>query len=263
MKWEFTDLEFQALCERYRGGRMPQPFRFTSRIVVESEYEYEMVQTRTRLDAELGPGFGVAFEAVARPEVWVGVQSWVDSDFRNPARRIRLHAARRGQRAFVIKQDPAESLQHSGNITMLECEPEAMPALLIAQLPPREAGWQPAVSIVKGPAVPQRDPYSTSSGAFDSFEESFETRSLAFLSTPAERTGAMRVVQGRSKYGPRGLAVSTLLWRDLPEDGRYLINLDSETPIAEGVDAHKFASVLGGCVNQILQHMEWRGEDEV
>ncbi|MVU78987.1 hypothetical protein GPX89_17255 [Nocardia sp. ET3-3] len=263
MKWEFTDLEFQSLCERFNEGRMPRPFHFTSRIVLESDYDREIAETQARLLAELGPSFGTAFEVIARPEVWVGAQAWVDNDFRNPAHRLRLHGARRGRRAFVIRQEPGETLHHSGNITLFECEPEEMPALLVAQLPPREAGWQPAVSIVKGGA-PAPDPYESSmGGAFDSFEDSLETRSLAFLSTPAERTGAMRVVSGRSKYGPRGLTVSTLLWRDLPDDGRYLIDLDPETPIAVGVDAHKFAAALAGSIDRILQQMEWRGEDEI
>ncbi|MEC3955056.1 ESX secretion-associated protein EspG [Nocardia sp. CDC153] len=259
MKWELTDLEFQALCDRYRGGRMPRPFRFTSRIVLEDDYEREMFETRTRLDAELGPGFGVEFETIANPEVWVGIQAWIDTDFRNPATRLRLAGARRGRRAFVIKQEPAESLEHCGNITLLECEPEAMPALLIAQLPPREAGWRPAVSIVKEPPPP--DLYASSaSAAFDSFEDTTEAQSLAFLSTPAELTGAVRVVQGRSKYGPRGRAKATLVWRDLADDGRYLIDVDPETPIAVGVDAHKFSSYLAGCIDRILQQMEWRGD---
>ncbi|MFE2995168.1 ESX secretion-associated protein EspG [Nocardia sp. NPDC059246] len=262
MKWEFTDLEFKVLCNRFGDGRMPSPLVYTSRTMLANDYEHELAVTRAKLDAELGQDFGVGFEAIVRPEVWVGVHAWVDDDFDNPARRMRLHAARRGRRAFVIKQEPGETLEHSGNITMLECEPELMPAVLIAQLPHREAGWRPAVSIVKEASEP--DPYaSPQSGAFDTFEETLESRSLAFLSAPAELTGAVRVVQGRSKYGPRGMTLSTLLWRDLPDDGRYLIDLDPETPIAVGVDGQRFAEYLGGCIDRILQQMEWRGEDEL
>ncbi|MFB8002135.1 ESX secretion-associated protein EspG [Nocardia sp. NPDC056000] len=262
MRWQFTDLEFKALCYRYRyQARMPSPLVYTSRTVLAADYELELYEARTRLEQELDPGFISLFEAMADPELFIGVHGFRDDDPHAP--RLRAHAARRGHRACVIVQSPGETPFHSGDITVLECEPHEMYALLVAQLPEVEAGGMSPIPISDRPYVPEPDPYdSPPASAFDSFEETGEVRGLRFWNTRADRIGFMRVIQGRSKYGPRGVEHQLLLWRDLPGDGRYLIELETPEMTAVGTDAKRFAARLQHHVERILQIMESRGEQE-
>ncbi|WP_040804426.1 ESX secretion-associated protein EspG [Nocardia concava] len=260
MRWEFTDVEFKALCYKYRGGRLPSPLRFTSTTRYLDDYERELIECHAKLDAELGPGFATIFDTVAQPDVALVVHAWCDGEFDNPRKRIRVHGARRDRRACLIVQAPGETVFHSGGFTMLECEPEELPALMLAYLPPTEEARGPAVTLVT--EQPEPDPYG-GSGAFDSFEDSAETRSAAFWNRPAELTGAIRVLQGRSMFGPRGMHQVTMIFRDLPADGRYLIEVGAPEMTARGADMKQIISRFEQHVEQTLLLMESRGEIEV
>lgn len=260
MRYEFSDVEFQVLCERYRGGSMPSPMVFTSRTRFLDDYQRELAEVRTELARRLDAGFESVFAPLADPDLFIVSHTWCDADMDNPDKRIRVHGARRDRRACLVIQQPAETIYHSNGFTLIECEPEELPALVVAELPDYEEGQGPDVQIVLDPAEP--DPYeSPRSGAFDSFEESVESRSLAFLSRPAEWSSAIKVLQGRSKYGPRGIAEATLLLRDLPLDGRYLIELDTPEPRATGATAKYLIDRIERRVALTLEHMATRGED--
>ncbi|MEU6580734.1 ESX secretion-associated protein EspG [Nocardia sp. NPDC046763] len=261
MSWQFTDIEFKVLCNRYRQGAIPSPLVYTSRTMDADEYRRQLLAAEEELDQRLDPNFRAVFEVVCNPEVFVGVHGWHDADIDNPDKHLVVHGARRGRRACVLIQQPGETTMHSGGVTLIECEPEELARLLVAQLPDVEAGQSTAIAIATEPSAP--DPYEApQASAFDTFEESTESRSLRFLSTPADQTGAMQILQGRSKYGPRGVAVSTLVWRDLPGDGRYMIDLDPEVKSAVGVDARRLVDHLDRVIRGILEHMESRGEQQ-
>lgn len=261
MTWQFTDLELKVLCNRYRQGAIPSPLVYTARTMDPDDYRRELEAAEAELADRLDPEFRAVFEAVCNPEVFVGVHGWYDADMDDPDKHLVVHGARRGYRACVLIQQPGESTMHSRGVTMIECEPADLAQLLVAQLPEVEAGQSTPIAIVTEPAAP--DPYEAPrASAFDTFEESVDSRSLRFLSTPADQTGAMQILQGRSKYGPRGVAVSTLLWRDLPGDGRYLIDLDQEPKSAIGVDSRRFADHIDSVIVRILAQMESRGEQQ-
>ncbi|MEV6771244.1 ESX secretion-associated protein EspG [Nocardia sp. NPDC051030] len=261
MSWKFTDVEFKILCNRYREGALPSPFVYLARTRVDDDYQRELREIGAELDARLDPSFRAIFETVARPEIFIGVHGWHDADMENPDKHLRVHGALRGRRALVLIQQPGETMDHSREVTLIECEPEELARLLVAQLPEVEAGRSGPINLHTEPATP--DPYEAPrASAFDSFEETAESRSLRFLSLPADQTGAMQILQGRSKYGPRGVAESTLVWRDLPGDGRYLIDLDTPTRTAVGVDARKLTAHIDGVIGRILARMESRGEQD-
>ncbi|WP_067695735.1 ESX secretion-associated protein EspG [Nocardia jejuensis] len=262
MNWEFTDVEFKVLCNRYLDEWVPVPLAYTSRTRYLDDYERELADVEAQLGDRLDSSIGAVFETIRNPEVFVISSGWCDSDTDNPEKRFRAHGARRGRRAVMVTQKPGETVYHSGGFTLTECDPEDLPGLLVAQLPAAEAARGSAVPIVVEP--PERDPYEVKqSMAFDSFDDSSETRSLAFLSKPAEWTGFVRVLQGRSIYGPRGVMETTMLWRDLPDDGRYLIELDEPEMRAVGVSASKLADRIQYRVERVLDHMAARGEEEV
>ncbi|MFD7847725.1 ESX secretion-associated protein EspG [Nocardia sp. NPDC059764] len=261
MTWQFTDLEFKVLCNRYREGSTPAPFVYTCRTSDADEYRRQLWAAEDELDQRLDSTFRPVFEAVANPEVMVVVYGWNDADLDNPEAYVRVHGVRRGRRACVLVQQPGESLEHSTGVTLIECEPEELAQLLVAQLPEVPGGRSPAIPIVDEPVVV--DPYEAPrASAFDSFEESVETPGLRFLSSPTDQAGRMQILQARSKYGPRGVAMSRLEWRDLPGDGRYVIDHDQESKFAIGMDGRKLAGYIDISIARILEHMESRGEQD-
>ncbi|MFE3027494.1 ESX secretion-associated protein EspG [Nocardia tengchongensis] len=261
MTWQFTDLEFKVLCNRYREGSTPAPFVYTCRTPDPDEYRRQLWAAGDELDQRLDSDFRAVFEAVADPEIVVLVFGWNDAKLDSPDEYLRVHGVRRGRRACVLIQQAGESLEHSTGVTMIECEPEELARVLVAQLSEVPAGRSSAIPIVDEPTVV--DLYEAPrASAFDSFEESVETPGLRFLSTPTDQAGWIRILQARSKYGPRGVATSRLEWRDLPGDGRYVIDHDQEMRFAIGVDGRKLAGHIDAGIARIVEHMESRGEQD-
>ncbi|MFE6862815.1 ESX secretion-associated protein EspG [Nocardia sp. NPDC057668] len=255
MKWEFTDVEFKVLCNRHWSDSMLPPFTYVSRTPSLAEYQRELAAAGAQLDERLGSSFDAMIDTIARPELLYVLQGWCDSDFENPEKWIRARALRSGMRACVITMKPGETDMHSGGFTVVECTPEQIPAMMVALLPDAGPGRLSEIQLVTETATDDSDPDSQSF-AFDSFDDSVETRSMAFLSTPAELTGTFLVGQGRSKFGPRGRMERILLLRDIAGDGRYLTDLDAPVRTAVGVTTQKFVDRIGRCVGDVLAHME-------
>lgn len=260
MKWEFTDLEFRALTNRYLEGWIPTPLTYTCRTDDSDEYDRQLFETDELLRDRLGPSVGALFDTIHRPEVIIVSHTWCDDDMTNPEKRIRVHGALRDRRACMITQKPAETIYHSGGFTITECDPQELPRLMVAQLPDTGTGREAVVPIV---LEPQREAqYGSRSLAFDSFDDSMETRSLAFLGRRADWTGTIRVLQSRSKYGPSGVMETTMLWRDVTDDGRYLIELGEPELRAVGIGSDQLVRRIEARVEKVRKHMEARGEDE-
>ncbi|WP_067819141.1 ESX secretion-associated protein EspG [Nocardia inohanensis] len=261
MKWEFTDLEFRVLTNRYVEGWMPTPLMYTCRTDDSAEYDRQLAETDELLRDRLGPSVATLFDTIHRPEVIIVSHTWCDDDMTNPEKRIRVHGALRDRRACMITQKPGETIYHSGGFTITECDPEELPRLIVAELPAAEPGRGPVVPIVT--EQPPREPrYGSRSMAFDSFDDTVEATSLAFLSRRADWTGTIRVLQSRSKYGPRGVMETTMLWRDVADDGRYLIELGEPELKAVGIGSDRLTRRIEERVEKVRRHMEARGEDE-
>jgi hypothetical protein len=254
--WTFTDLEFQLVCDQYRHGDLPSPFVFTSRIRLLDDYEREQAQTRERLRDMIDGDFEAMATVIAKPEVFIVVHAWDDQDFENPDQRNRVHAARRGPSGYLLTQQPGETLWHSGGVTVTECDPRTLADAVVGQLPKAEAGLQREIMV--NAAQPADDSFDTTVAVFsdDDGNDDESARSAAFFNTPATATGIVKVLQGRSKFGPRGIVESGLLWRDLPGDGRYVMPLDHPAPVAAGMGSDGLIAWVGAEVDRILAHMD-------
>ncbi|MFE3188749.1 ESX secretion-associated protein EspG [Nocardia sp. NPDC059240] len=259
MNWELTDDEFKVLCNRYLDGWLPAPLTYTSRIPTLDAYERELDRVEAGLRDRLDGGLNLPFETLANPEVLVVSGTWCDSDLDNQDKQIRIHAALRGWHAVMIVQHPGETALHSAGYTLIECDPDALSTLMVERLPVTEAAGGPPLPMVF--EALEQDPYESRQGlAFDSFDDTAEASSLAFWNKAAERTGFLRVVQGRSIYGPRGRLMTTAIWRDVPGEGRYLVEVDEPEIRAMGADSSMLIHSIDRRVALVLDHMAERGE---
>ncbi|MFD3425905.1 ESX secretion-associated protein EspG [Nocardia fluminea] len=266
--WEFTDLEFNLLCEDVRRGELPAPFIFTSRTRLEDDYEREKSQVREQLRRRLDHDLDVLAGAIAKPDVFVVAHAWNDQDFENPEARIRVHAIRHRARGYVITQRPGETLAHSGGFDAVECDPYTLADIVVGRLPRCGAGKLADITLSLPDTAPEQErdrPVSSIADDDDDDDDDYRgdpVRSTAFFATPALSTGIVKVLQGRSKYGPRGRIEAGLLWRDLPDDGRYVIPLDDPAPVASAMSSDQLALWTRDRIEEILNRMESHSETE-
>ncbi|QIS08955.1 ESX secretion-associated protein EspG [Nocardia arthritidis] len=255
-QWDFTDLELRVLWERYVGGQLPEPLSFTSRIRFLDEYERVKFQTWERLRDTVDGSIREVLEALARPEVLLKVMGWYDKDLMDSQSWIRARIVRSGPRGYVLTQTPGETVLHSGGYTITECGPHGISEAAVGLLPPVEAGHGGSIPITLDHEDVLEQLHGGGSLVLEERSESAMSRGERFLNTPAERTGALILHQGNSKFGPRGILERVLVWRDLPGDGRYVIEAGSGAPVAVGVGAAELAGWLDRIIDDIMERLE-------
>ncbi|MFG1794414.1 ESX secretion-associated protein EspG [Nocardia sp. NPDC049149] len=251
-----TDLEFKVLWERYTGELMPEPLSFMSRTEYHNDYEREKVQVweRIRTDSFLGK----VIETLHVPDVYVIAHGWDDADMANPKKRIRVRAARAGARGYVVTQLPGETLSHSGGFTITDCGARGIPAAVVATLPDVKAGQRGSVPIVVE-ATRAGDSYWQSRSMVADAVDSAQEHSMEFLGLPATTTGAITIHQGKSKFGRRGILEQAMLWRDMLDDGRYVIPL-GENPVAIPIGTRRLIGLIEDGIEVMVERLETHWE---
>ncbi|MFJ4650434.1 ESX secretion-associated protein EspG [Nocardia sp. NPDC088792] len=256
MNWDFTDIEFKVLCDRFAGGVLPDPFTFTSRTEHDDDYQRELHEAREHLAGSLPFEFEGIAETISGPDVFITVHGWCEAEPENPEKCIRLLGARRSARACIVSQIPGESIWHSGGFSIIECDPHDLAANLVARLPEAKPGGGLAIALDF-----DRTAHAAADWARDDDDDyESEMRSRAFLSTLADCAGEITIRQGRSVFGPRGVTEWSLLWRDLADDGRYVIEQDN--PVAVGASRRAIVERLDNLIRWMLCDIDARAEQE-
>ncbi|WP_405162046.1 ESX secretion-associated protein EspG [Nocardia sp. NBC_01499] len=264
-QWEFTALEFMVLCDHYHRGSLPRPFWFeTEESMPSDELERRKHSTWEQLQRRLDGSFDGVVEVLRTPELYVLVHTWDDKDIANIEKHLWLHAARAGALGYVLRQPSGKLTFDSPMVTITECHPRELVVEVVRALPNVEAGRLPDIPIVLDPA--ERDePSWGASYVQDDLEDRPVYQSQQFFQRPADCAGRISVVQGRSKFGPRGIQETTLMWRDVNEDGRYMWS-SGDKPVAVGTSRRQLAERLQRETEHLMDrletHWEWgRPED--
>ncbi|QLY31853.1 ESX secretion-associated protein EspG [Nocardia huaxiensis] len=250
--WRLTDLEFMVLWEDARREEYPPaPFVFTTKIPTIREFarakEITRRNLRDRYDGELYP----LMETIAHPDIRVVVDAWDPADLDRPAGLVRLLAVRRGDLGCLVTELPGESHWYSGGFIITECTALELADVVAEAMPELPAGRLPQL-VLATPADEENLDYSYERSAVrDSFAESAAERAAAFLRMPAERTGSITIQQGHSLFGPRGITSHRLTWRDLIDDGRYVID-DQTPPVAMPVDRKRLRLLLNNRIAAVV-----------
>ena len=235
-----TDLEFKVLCDYYRRGKLPKPFTFTSRIRSATAYAAERERVCRDLLERADAPFERMVRVLARPDAIVVARGWDERNPRVPESCIYLHAVRQGSRCYVVRQCMGETTDHSRGFDVVECAVRELSATVIGLLPAAPAGTGPDLLVD-----------SQSGTAPDG-----AAASRAFFETPATGTGYLRVLQSRLHFRRRGIAQTSAVWRDLPGDGRYLIESDGVRSTVTGMDPRQLSGWLDGWLGHIMARLE-------
>ncbi|MEV0766972.1 ESX secretion-associated protein EspG [Nocardia salmonicida] len=156
----------------------------------------------------------------------------------------------------MITQRPGETLAHSGGFDAVECDPYSLADAVIGLLPRCGAGKLADIAL----SLPDTAPIQERDRPVSSIADEDDEDDLS--DDPALSTGIVKVLQGHSKYGPRGRIETGLLWRDLPDDGRYVMPLDDPAPVASAMSSDRLAIWMRDRIEEILTRMESHSETE-
>ncbi|MER7453406.1 ESX secretion-associated protein EspG [Nocardia beijingensis] len=241
--WQFKDLEFVVLWEQMREDILPRPFIFTTDIPYEEEYQRERRRIRESLQSTADPALATVLEDVARPDIHVIVRGFDTGNPLDPERSIRLLAVRREYRGYLLIQLPGRTVEHSGGFTVTECDPLRLADMVAAALPETAAGKQARIVLPSAHEEVHDQNYG-GPALWEAFEDTGRAQGDRFLRTQPACAGGIEISQGISRFGPRGRVIRYLEWRDLSDDGRYVITFD------EPITAHAAdTTCLTGMIN--------------
>ncbi|AYF77055.1 ESX secretion-associated protein EspG [Nocardia yunnanensis] len=240
--WTFTDLEFLVLWQDLGEEHLPSPLWFTSRDPLWNAFQDSKTRARDGL-RDRDPDFAEVLRVLHTPEVRVELRGWDGADWRLPEAGIRALGVRSGEAGYLVVQQPGETIGHAAGFTISECWAADLTAELVALMPDIPAGHGPDLVLAAAADVVATEYDYGLSPAHETLEGGIVDRTAEFLSAPVSRRGAIEVVQGRSRFGPRGITRHQLEWRDLVGDGRYLITAD-QPPVAVPADRRRVIEEL-------------------
>ncbi|WP_330252268.1 ESX secretion-associated protein EspG [Nocardia sp. NBC_00565] len=250
--WKFTDLEFYAQWFAEIGEALPWPFFFTTDVPTEEQFEALRFEALERLRRTLHGSFDDAMAAIVNPDVLIAVNGWDGCEPRKPETLLRVLAVRRATRGYVVAQLPGKTYWHAGGFTVVECDAVALGDAVVALLPETEPGKQADIVLATADRDDERDYSFGKSAVHDSFDDSVAERAERFLEAPTPSIGTIDIVQGRSLFGPRGVTRHRLEWRDLAEDGRYVID-DQNPPLAVAADKKRLTTMVNTRIAAIVR----------
>ncbi|MFF3566702.1 ESX secretion-associated protein EspG [Nocardia jiangxiensis] len=258
LSWTFTGIEFQVLCEKYRGGEMPDPLFWTldEHMTIDKSAALK-ADVWQELRAKWDPSWDSMIDVMCAPEIYIRLHGWDERDMDNGKKNIYIHFARSGAQAFKFEQKPGKTYWHTDGYIVTECDPRSLASEVVRSLPPTEAGSLSSTPIIIDPA----EHVGHGGGSFfkDDDEDPPAVASTKFFNMPASKTGTLRVVQGRSKFGPRGIQETKLLWRDVIGDGRYVMNMD-DSPVAVGIGRNAFANKIQQQIDNLMERLDTHWE---
>lgn len=196
---------------------------FISRIPLERDYQRARHDIRERLRTTVSAELEQALDVAARPDIRIIIRGVDATNPDNPHGSIRMLAVRRGANGYLLTQLPGETIQHSAGFTITECDSLRLADAVVTALPAAVAGAHDTIALPTPDETSDYDQHFASPRISAAWHDTDESAAQRILRRPATRVGTIEIVQGTSRFGPRGRLIRQLQWRDLSDDGRYTI----------------------------------------
>ncbi|WP_327115738.1 ESX secretion-associated protein EspG [Nocardia sp. NBC_01730] len=249
--WTLTDVEFVVAWDRMRELRLPAPFTALVRDLDWDE-QYEERQAWLGLRTRWSSGLDEVFDIVAKPDLRIIAHGWDQRAAADPTSHIRLHAIRRADRGYLLEQIPGRTTYDGGRVTITECDCLSLAERIAARLPAEERGQFDNVVLPRRSTDAEFDAEFGASMVREPKEAPVDQHGAELLRKPVARRGIVEVRQGVTRFGPRNLARRGLWWRDIADDGRYVITPGSPA-IATGVDTARLVSSINRAVADVIR----------
>lgn len=254
--WELTDIEFRVLWQRFVGTDLPRPLTFQARTRLHEDYEEEKYQTWQRLQHTVDPTLRAVFDVLERPEVYVRLRGWNDRARDDAQYWLKARAARAGANGYLIYQLPGETPTHSGGYTIVDIGPHGLADAVVDLMPDTGAAVGGVIPLVGAADSADNGYERRPSMFFEEADTSIVERSTEFFDRAADRTGTINILQNQSMFGSRGMHRDILVWRDLPADGRYVIEVPSENPLATPMSRTDLTGKISASIERMMARVE-------
>ncbi|MFB8280879.1 ESX secretion-associated protein EspG [Nocardia colli] len=249
--WDFTDLEFAAAWDATQSDLVPEPFVYTSSTKYYDDAREAMRTAWGDVRSRWGREVDDVLAAIAVPDIRLTVRGLDGQDVRNPKKIVRMLAARKGDYAYLIKQKPGRTYWHAGGFTLTEHEVLSLGDTVAAALPKVDAGKQSDFVLVEPRADDELD-YSYGRSKIQDFDDGVDTRTQAFNRATSDLDGTIVVQQGYSRFGPRGITSVDIGWRDLADDGRYVVVPGHPTTVV-AADTKRLGALINTQIAEVVR----------
>lgn len=258
--WNLTGFDFFTLWLDTTGDPLPAPFWHSHGLETMDQYVAAQHESRERLGYMRDDDFSEMVEALTNPDISVTIGGMNGADFTRTEGLVRLGAFRRGERGFVVHQESRKTFWQATGITITTCDAIALAPAAVGLMPEEKPGRGPGIvlprreeRVLPGERRNEDLDYSFGESAWnDSFEETDKARGERFLQTVPLCSGVIEIAQGHSIFGPRGITRHRLEWRDLEDDGRYVID-DQQPPVATSVDNAKLIAMINTRIASVVR----------
>ncbi|SUA76616.1 Uncharacterised protein [Nocardia otitidiscaviarum] len=240
--WNLGGMELLVLWEDTNAEYLPAPLMFATGAEWWDEHLAEKVRTREEL-RHRDPALDRVVAALRTPDIRIEVRGRDGGGMSGPTGAIRCFGARCGDLGYLVTQRPGETPGQAAGFTIVEFYAEELAREVVAALPDIDAGRGRDLVLAQRESRDQTDYGFGLSPAHETYHGSAIDRAAEFLAAPAAGIGTITVAQGYSAYGPRGIARYRLGWRDLVDDGRYLIT-DENPPMAVAADRRRMLTAI-------------------
>ncbi|MFE6923282.1 ESX secretion-associated protein EspG [Nocardia sp. NPDC057663] len=246
---EFTPVEFAAMYDELREEGLPDPLSYRGAAQTYTESVRIKREAWHALRRRGGAELELLTEALTRPDIRVIARGIDGRDPENPKRSLRVHAVRKGDDAFVVRQQPGETMFDSAGFTVTRHEALSLGDAVAAEFAAAEAGRLRDFELV-----------DTSADVDFSFGRSLvhddgddpAAFGAEFMRAPEDLTGTIEIEQGSSRFGPRGILRLYLVWRDVVDDGRYVIVPGSPARVVPA-DRKRLVSLINSQIAEVVR----------
>ncbi|WP_280266731.1 ESX secretion-associated protein EspG [Nocardia wallacei] len=256
-----TSLEVAVLWEMMSDDNLPYPLTHWPTHQYEADYVRAKKETAKRLLENpplRGPqGWDSAdllhlWEAAVNPDIVIRAAGEGPGDATDKPVVTRVLGLRREGYALVLVQQPGELVERGGDVDLYETDVVGLAKAVIDQLPKTGPGKLREVPIVT------QEQHRTSSGddssaVFDSMDPTYQ-RSERWRSAKSTHLGELKVEPGSAAHWLQDRSGFLVRWRDLVDDGRYLIE-PKPNPVAIPVDDSAFERFVNQRVAELVRRI--------
>ncbi len=251
LTWEFTGDEFDALWTGIDEEYLPAPFIHSGPRGDADEAEFARREALSRIKQRWGHELDEIVEVLVHPDIRVRVLGYGGGEkLTDPTCSVRMLAARKGEVGYLVRQLPGETLYHAAGFVVTRHGALTLGDVIADHLPAAEAGRGQEIRLDEADDDQLDRSYGRS--LVQHYDDDSAVQTQTFQQARLDRDGFIDVEQGWSRFGPRGIVRLRLGWRDLTDDGRYVI-VPGTPPVAVGADRRRVVSLINSQIAEVVR----------
>lgn len=255
-----TSLELVVLWELMSNDSLPFPLTHTPTHKYEDDYLQAKRDTAARLKREMAARLSgqlpedalQLWKAAVNPDIVIWAAGETPGDETDKSAVTRVVGLRREGYAIVLVQQPGDSIATGGDIDVYQTDVVGLAGAVIGQLPRVGRGKHPEVPIL--PAEPGPADYVYGASQVINSNDRPRQQSDRWRNAKTTQLGELKVEPGSGAHWIQDRRGYLVRWRDLADDGRYLIE-PKPNPVAIAVDDNAFAAFVNQRVVELVRRI--------